>query len=289
LAIEVDESALQGITDGLLNSFNDMPWGIDMLNEAFTDTSSFLGHTLKEEVSPNEIPISSQHMVSNWKVEQEIEASIDLNRTPKEIIENPAPISKPDVLQLALQLLKRPLAPLELELKKEGEDPMDPPMKRLKCETKQRMDSFPPAQVSDWKHVLYNLLVENHNSGDDQNTLLKPVEVMVAGQLKRGFRINPAMQPRQLLAEMYATHVRKESLHGSQGLKPVLLQDLYKHYLRAAYQLMSKYFNKVDQWTYVYGDIPLFVSGETLAEASDRLKLLDTKQRRQQKRRLMGN
>jgi len=148
---------------------------------------------------------------------------------------------------------------------------------------KGRMKPFAPAQVTDWKHVLYNLLVEHYNAANQESTLVSPVEVVSNGILRHGFSFNPNMQPRKRIAELYARHVRKETLE-FQDQKSNFTEDLYKYYLRCAYQLMCKYFMKVGPFTYVYEDVPLFIAGEPLAEAEDRLRNIDTKHRRKKKK-----
>jgi hypothetical protein len=87
-----------------------------------------------------------------------------------------------------------------------------------------------------------------------------------------------------LSKKLIAYFVRRESLL-LQDPNSRFTQDLYKYYLRAAGQLMSKYFKKVSQWTYIYEDISLFVPDEDLDIAGARLKLLNTKQRKKAKAR----
>jgi len=148
-----------------------------------------------------------------------------------------------------------------------------------------RMKQFSAAQVSDWKHVLYNLLVESHNSDNNSGCLVCPVEVLHVGQKRQGFSFNPNLQPRKKIAELYAHHVRKETLE-QQDPKSNFTEDLYKYYLRCAYQLMCKYFMKVGPFTYIYEEVPLFIAGESLADAEDRLRNIDTKHRRKKKKAL---
>eukprot|EP01119_Soliformovum_irregulare_P009364 TRINITY_DN2262_c0_g2_i1.p1 TRINITY_DN2262_c0_g2~~TRINITY_DN2262_c0_g2_i1.p1 ORF type:complete len:221 (-),score=75.43 TRINITY_DN2262_c0_g2_i1:24-686(-) len=144
------------------------------------------------------------------------------------------------------------------------------------------MDLFPQDRLCDWKHVLYNLLVEHHNS-ETKSTLLQPCEVFHQGKMRIGFCLNPFLNPKKQLAELYALHIRKGELH-KQVNSPIFVEDLYKFYLRAAFQLMAKYFQKVGAWTYLYEDIPLFISNETLGQAEDRLRLLETRQRKRMKK-----
>jgi len=139
----------------------------------------------------------------------------------------------------------------------------------------QRMEFF--SQVKDWKHVLYNLLVENYNNPNG-SSLIRPIR----REGKDGFTFNGEMNPDKKIAELYAAHIRQASLE-LEDPSCVFVHDLYKHYLRSAQQLMAKYFIKVDKLVYLYYDVPLFVPGETLEQAQARLKLLETKQRRSKK------
>jgi hypothetical protein len=199
-----------------------------------------------------------------------------------------------EIVKLALQILKkdprsisppnrkRELSDTITATKKESDRPQHK-VPRTSC----KMDPFPPTDKTDWKHVLYNLLVENYNS-DDKNTLLLPTTIIVDGKMRDGFTINEGLSPKIVLAELYAFHVRKESLQALDA-KSSVGKDLYRFYLRSAYQLMSKYFTKVGKWTYIYDEVPLFVPGEDLAAARDRVKMLDTKQRRKLKKRAREN
>eukprot|EP01119_Soliformovum_irregulare_P010052 TRINITY_DN2441_c0_g1_i1.p1 TRINITY_DN2441_c0_g1~~TRINITY_DN2441_c0_g1_i1.p1 ORF type:complete len:131 (-),score=25.83 TRINITY_DN2441_c0_g1_i1:405-797(-) len=76
----------------------------------------------------------------------------------------------------------------------------DPPLAQP-----QIMQPFPSDQT-DWKKVLYNLLVQNHNHPSKENPIY-PIEVEVAGETKKGFAINAGnVDPRKFLAELYATN-----------------------------------------------------------------------------------
>lgn len=145
-----------------------------------------------------------------------------------------------------------------------------------------QMESFPPEQVPDWKHAIYNFLVENHNSAD-KNTLVIPCIIEESGHVRHGFILNPELDPKRRIAELYALHVRKAPLN-IQKEASAFAEDIYRYYLRAAFQLMSKYFQKLGAWSYLYEDIPLFVPNETLDEAEERIRLLETKQRKRKRK-----
>jgi len=163
---------------------------------------------------------------------------------------------------------------------KEDETPLK--MASSSSQANKRMESFPSDQVSDWKHVLYNLLVESHNNPEKKN-LLQPCSMVYNGRRRDGFSVNSTLHPKKKLAELYAYHVRKANLC---ELDPEsnLVIDLYKYYLRSAYQLMTKYFQKVGSWVYLYEDVPLFVPNSSLAESKERLRLLETRQRKKMKK-----
>jgi len=229
----------------------------------------------------NAAPVPS--MVPNFVP---IESTLAPERPNSPLTEGPAssPPSSPDSSPISSPMPpKKRKTPVKPEnRKKSGDVPQMEPIPRASS----RMKSFSQAQVSDWKHVLYNLLVESHNSEDGTATLVSPVEVMHCGQRRQGFSFNPNMQPRKRIAELYAHHVRKETL-SEQDPKSNFTEDLYKYYLRCAYQLMCKYFMKVGPFTYVYEEVPLFIAGESLADAEDRLRNIDTKHRRKKKRALL--
>eukprot|EP01119_Soliformovum_irregulare_P008213 TRINITY_DN2130_c0_g1_i1.p1 TRINITY_DN2130_c0_g1~~TRINITY_DN2130_c0_g1_i1.p1 ORF type:complete len:263 (+),score=22.99 TRINITY_DN2130_c0_g1_i1:66-854(+) len=139
------------------------------------------------------------------------------------------------------------------------------------------MQKFLPSETADWKHVLYNLLVENHNQVD-KNTLLIPCQAMFKGKLCHGFHINSAIDSKKLLAELYAFHLK-----GIRLTETNVEEGIYKKYLRSALQLISKYFSNAGPGTYVYGKVPLFVPNEAIQDAAVRLRSLDTRQRTESK------
>jgi len=143
------------------------------------------------------------------------------------------------------------------------------------------MEAFPMAKVNDFKKVLYNLLVESHNN-PGKNNLVTPWSMTQHGTAKHGFKFNPAQDPDKRLAELYAQHIRKGRLDTCDQ-NSVFIQDLYKFYLRACVELLSKYFEKIDRHTYAYDDIPLFIAGGSLADAEARIKAMKTRARRNKK------
>jgi len=145
-------------------------------------------------------------------------------------------------------------------------------------------NSFPQESLQDFKHVLYNLLAEYHNN-PSASTFLQPCTMEEDGVARQGFRFNSRQNPEKKLPELYAQHIRKARLD-CEDQSSVFIQDLYKYYLRACVELLSKYFEKRDKYTYLYDDIPLFVPGETLDQAEERIKTMKTRARK--KRRVMG-
>ncbi len=65
----------------------------------------------------------------------------------------------------------------------------------------------------------------------------------------------------------------------------IFIQDLYKFYLRASVELLSKYFEKRDKYTYLYEDIALFIAGNSLEEAEERIRNMKTRARKMKKRK----
>jgi len=57
--------------------------------------------------------------------------------------------------------------------------------------------------------------------------------------------------------------------------------------LRASVELLSKYFEKRDKYTYLYEDVPLFLPNGTLEQAEERIRNMKTRARK--KRKLIPN
>jgi len=90
------------------------------------------------------------------------------------------------------------------------------------------MDVFPPSGINDFKHVLYNLLVENHNS-PLTCSFLQPYSYVdeKTGKKKEGFRFNSMENPDKKLPELYAHHIKKARLDWEDS-SSVFIQDLYR-------------------------------------------------------------
>jgi len=146
------------------------------------------------------------------------------------------------------------------------------------------MTSFPVENVVDFKHLIYNLLVDNYNHPKEA-TFVQPIAVEVLGVTRYGFKFNEAENPDKKLPELYAQHIRKADLH-LENQNSIFIQDLYKFYLRACVELLSKYFVKQDKHTFFYDDIPLFVPGGSLKDAEARISKMGTIQRKHKKRSL---
>lgn len=149
----------------------------------------------------------------------------------------------------------------------------------------QLMQAFPIEKVNDFKHVIYNLLVENHNNPHKSN-FVQPCTLEENGVVRHGFCFNEAENPEKKLPELYAQHIRKARLD-QEDISSVFVHDLYKFYLRASVELLSKYFEKRDKYTYLYEDVPLFLPNGTLEQAEERIRNMKTRARK--KRKLLPN
>lgn len=58
------------------------------------------------------------------------------------------------------------------------------------------------------------------------------------------------------------------------------VDEIFRFYLRACIELMSKYFEKKDNYIYLYDEVPLFVPNENLEEAEARLRTMKSRYRR---------
>jgi len=151
-----------------------------------------------------------------------------------------------------------------------------------------QMESFEPEQIVDFKHLIYNLLVESFNNPDAE-TFVIPCTVEVShGVYREGFQFNESMNPDKRLPELYAQHIRKADLQ-LENQESVFIQDLYKFYLRACLELLAKYFEKRDKYTFLYDDIPLFVPGDTLEQAEMRMSKMGTRQRKHKRTQSLGD
>lgn len=149
---------------------------------------------------------------------------------------------------------------------------------------KKKMEKFSPEKVVDFKHVVYNLLVDFFND-PIRCSFAQPIQVEEKGKLRHGFCFNSDMHPEKKIPELYAENIRKDRLD-VQDFRCVCIQDLYKFYFRAAMELLGKYFDKHGKYAFLYKEIPLFVPEGSLEEASNRIKQIkpkktDSKRKRQ--------
>jgi hypothetical protein len=143
------------------------------------------------------------------------------------------------------------------------------------------MQPFSTEKVNDFKHVIYNLLVDNYNNPHKSNFVI-PITIEENGVVRTGFCFNEAENPEKRLPELYAQHIRKARLE-QEDISSVFVHDLYKFYLRASVELLSKYFEKRDKYTYLYEDSPLFLMNDTLERAEERIRNMKTRARKKRK------
>jgi len=140
------------------------------------------------------------------------------------------------------------------------------------------MEKFPPDKVSDFKHVIYNLLVDHYNN-PELVPFIEPVQIVLDGEVRTGFRFLEGYNPDKKLPELYAQHIRRARLD-LENHESIFIQDLYKFYLRAVLELLAKYFEKCDKYTFLDDDAPLFVPGTSLKESEARMKTMRTRARK---------
>jgi hypothetical protein len=145
-------------------------------------------------------------------------------------------------------------------------------------EKKPAMEKFPLDKVSDFKHVIYNLLVDHHNN-PELVPFIEPVQLVLDGDVRTGFRFPELYNPEKRLPELYAQHIRRARLD-LENQDSIFIQDLYKFYLRAVLELLAKYFEKCDKYTFLDDDAPLFVPGTSIKEAEARMKTMRTRARK---------
>eukprot|EP01119_Soliformovum_irregulare_P016286 TRINITY_DN4693_c0_g1_i1.p1 TRINITY_DN4693_c0_g1~~TRINITY_DN4693_c0_g1_i1.p1 ORF type:complete len:182 (-),score=10.18 TRINITY_DN4693_c0_g1_i1:163-663(-) len=139
------------------------------------------------------------------------------------------------------------------------------------------MEPFPASEVTDWKHVLYNQMVQSFNYPELQ-TLVHPCHVLHQNKYELGFVINDQNNPKKRLAELFAIHNKGICLQ-EMGLSPGYLDDLVNYYYKCVAQIMAKYYTRIGPYTYIYDRTPLFIAGEDLDQARERLAALASKQR----------
>jgi len=148
----------------------------------------------------------------------------------------------------------------------------------MEKESRPKMEKFPLDKVSDFKHVIYNLLVDHFN--DPASTpFVEPVTIVLDGEVRTGFRFPDPCNPDKKLPELYAQHIRRARLD-LENQDSIFIQDLYKFYLRACLELLAKYFEKCDKYTFLDDGVPLFVAGTSLKEAETRMKTMRTRARK---------
>jgi len=145
-------------------------------------------------------------------------------------------------------------------------------------ERKPIMEKFPLDKVSDFKHVIYNLLVDHHNN-PEMVPFIEPISMVLDGETRTGFRFPENFSPEKKLPELYAQHIRRARLD-LEHQDSIFIQDLYKFYLRAVLELLAKYFEKCDKYTFLDDDAPLFVQGTSIKEAEARMKTMRTRARK---------
>jgi len=148
------------------------------------------------------------------------------------------------------------------------------------------MKMFGQDDTTDFKRVLYNMLVLEHNKKVNQKNRTDPwflsqISLNYLGSTKNGFCFNREIDPMKTMAELYAFYLRSERLDVL-DISSLLVQDLYKFYARSCVELLRKYFIKIDDYTYLYADnnLPLFVAEETLEQATKRIKKITPKKSR---------
>jgi len=140
------------------------------------------------------------------------------------------------------------------------------------------MEKFAVDKVSDFKHVIYNLLVDHYND-PRAVPFIEPVSIVLDGEIRTGFRFPESYNPEKKLPELYAQHIRRARLD-LENQDSIFIQDLYKFYLRAVLELLAKYFEKCDKYTFLDDDAPLFMPGTSIKEAEARMKTMRTRARK---------
>lgn len=196
----------------------------------------------------------------------------------------------PEYLSFPLPTKENPLNPQGMSKTVKYDRPDLPVNKEPSIQTRKQyppgfkfMESFPPEKVTDFKHVIYNLLVENHNRLGE-STFVQPCIIEEGGIRRTGFYFNEKENPAKKIPELYARHIRKSRLD-LEDPSSVFIQDIYKYYLRACVELLSKYFEKLDKYTYLDDDIPLFVPNGSLEDAESRIKQMKTRARKKKRKK----
>jgi len=203
--------------------------------------------------------------------------------TLNDVVQSEAFLKKTFVFSLSKDLLK-PTSPAQI-LSCSSDSDVSPsnqsPFNEIQTPAAPLMEAFPNLILNDFKHIVYNLLTENFNNPKQMN-LAVPYFVQENGVSRTGFRFNPESNPDKAIPELYAKHIRKSDLT-QENYDSIFTQDLYKFYFRASMELMSKYFEKKDKYTYLDEEVQLFIPGGSLEEAEVRIKLIKARSRRKRK------
>lgn len=248
---QVDASAAPSSDDGWLNWM--APPGELPFSEPLFDTALPM-----PAVAP--VPVKIQEATAN------VELLLQQSQALLEEVSCPAiiPASSPSQSHNTEVVVEQAFGSIEVE-HQEGEAP-----------------KFPEEELNDFKHVLYNLLAEHHNNPTSSDFVI-PVELKEKATVRTGFKFNSRLSPDKLLPELYARHIRKARLD-LEDSSSVFTHDLYKYYLRASIELLSKYFEKKERHTYFYVDQPLFKPGDTLEKAEVRIKNMRSRSRKRKRR-----
>jgi len=147
----------------------------------------------------------------------------------------------------------------------------------------EKMEKFPNDKVTDFKHVIYNLLVDAYNAGNPSDHLVYPCTVEMSEKVRNGFQFNDNMDPERRIPELYGHHIHQSRLEHENQQSP-FIQDIYKYYLRAGVELLSKYFEKCGRFTFLYDEeTPLFIPGGALRDAEQRMKKMRTRARKRER------
>jgi len=189
--------------------------------------------------------------------------------------DSPGEVSDSD---LETELLNRQTPTNELHSPRTTTPVPPPPPQMIERKPINIMEKFPLDKVSDFKHVIYNLLVDHFNN-PELVPFIEPVSLVLDGEVRTGFRFPESYNPDKRLPELYAQHIRRARLD-LENQDSIFIQDLYKFYLRAVLELLAKYFEKCDKYTFLDDDAPLFVPGTSIKEAELRMKTMRTRARK---------
>lgn len=174
-------------------------------------------------------------------------------------------------------------SPQESPISSAASSPYMSPIRDPAPYSRRKMDKFALSEKTDFKHIVYNLLVDSYNYPNDPDcNFIQHYELEIDGVRRIGFRFTNEEISDKRLAEMYCYHAKKVNLE-NHGLESVLVQDLYKFYLRSCLELLAKYFekSKEDRYTFWYSDDHvLFVPGGSLDQAAKRIRNMKTRARR---------